>query len=110
MTVGHVSHQTEQASLVLSLGALKSVRLGSGIDRVLEIHFDGGTLITLAPEVLDDIMRERVQQVVAQMDRAGVGGPTGTLIDGAARLGGVLGCEPWRDPWSEQGNRSGAAR
>lgn len=34
MTVGHVSHQTEHASVVVSLGALKSVRLGSGIDRV----------------------------------------------------------------------------
>lgn len=73
MTVGHVSHQTEHASLVLSLGALKSVRLGSGIDRVLEIHFDGGTLITLAPETLDDIMRERVHQAVANMDREQVG-------------------------------------
>ncbi|EIV23257.1 hypothetical protein [Mycobacteroides abscessus] len=110
MTIGHVSHQTPHASVVVSLGAIKAVRLGTGIDRGVEVEFEGGTLLTLAPEVLDDIMRERVQQVVAQMDNSGVGGPTGTLIDGAARLGGVLGCEPWRDPWSEQGNRSGAAR
>lgn len=96
MTVGHVSHQTPHASVVVSLGAIKAVRLGTGIDRVVEVEFEGGTLLTLAPEVLDDIMRERVQQTVAQMDRAS--------------LGGVLGCEPWRDPWSEQGNRSGAAR
>ncbi|MDO3058510.1 MULTISPECIES: hypothetical protein [Mycobacteriaceae] len=74
MTVGHVSHQTEYASLVVSLGALKSVRLGTGIDRVLEIQFDGGTLVTLPPEVLDDIMRERVHQAVANMDRERVGG------------------------------------
>ncbi|MDO3168243.1 hypothetical protein P5V90_14840 [Mycobacteroides abscessus subsp. abscessus] len=73
MTIGHVSHQTEHASLIVSLGALKSVRLGTGTDRILEIQFDGGTLLTLPPEVLDDIMRERVDQAVANMDREHVG-------------------------------------
>lgn len=70
MTTGHVSHQTPNASVVVSLGPIKQVRL---TPTDVEAEFEGGTTLTITRTALDDIMRERVHQAVAEMDRERIG-------------------------------------
>lgn len=70
MTTGHVSHQTPNASLVVSLGPIREVRLTAAD---VEVAFEGGTTLTITRTALDDIMRERVHQAVAEMDREKIG-------------------------------------
>lgn len=70
MTTGHVSHQTPNASVVVSLGPISEVSLTVG---EVEVKFEGGTKLTITRAALDDIMRERVHQAVAEMDRQQIG-------------------------------------
>lgn len=70
MTTGHVSHQTPNASVVVSLGAISEVSL---TPTDVEVKFGGGKTLTLTRTALDDIMRERVHQAVAEMDREKIG-------------------------------------
>ncbi|MFA4084833.1 hypothetical protein ONA92_24340 [Mycobacteroides salmoniphilum] len=70
MTTGHVSHQTPNASVVVSLGPIAEVSL---TPTDVEVKFEGGTTLTLTRAALDDIMRERVHQAVAEMDREKIG-------------------------------------
>ncbi|WP_237080917.1 hypothetical protein [Mycobacteroides abscessus] len=70
MTTGHVSHQTPNASVVVALGPISEVSL---TPTDVEVKFEGGTTLTVTRTALDDIMRERVHQAVAEMDREKIG-------------------------------------
>lgn len=70
MTTGHVSHQTPNASVVVSLGPIRGVKLTA---TEVEVKFGGGTKLTITRTALDDIVRERVHQAVAEMDREKIG-------------------------------------